>query len=170
MEIKQVERRFLHHNFLNGGPTHHCVQENYFEIINKEQMTRKTHQDFRNKFDQGELLQSETVLRAFWNAWGFGSLGIRLQERSLGFESGGLAHAGLGKHYLFPWNSFSVQLPPLWNRGPDFNLCFLNSGRPSCPSSLLMSHLALSTSHFIVHTMQFSQSSRTARTHLTWFV
>ena len=71
-------------------------------------MTRKIHQDFRPKCDQGKPIQTETVLTAFWKAEGFGRLGIRCRERSPSFGSKGLMTCRTGEILALPLSSFTV--------------------------------------------------------------
>lgn len=119
--------------------------QNYFEISNKKRMLRKTHQDFRNKFDRGKLIQTELGLAAFWNAQRFG----RWTDSGRGasaLDLRGFPHAGLGKHQLFLWScQCSLYFLELWSTtscchsSPDLICVF--STQPDCHISSFLCHI-----------------------------
>lgn len=119
----------------------------------KKRMPRKTHQDFRNKSDQGKtccILECTEV----WKM-------DRLRERSPSFEFDRLSTRGTRETLALPQE---LSMQPLLSgtvvhnfllpQQPWFNLCSLNSARLPY-FFLLMSYWALSTSHFIHHTHSY---------------
>lgn len=122
-------------------------------------MTRKTHQNFRNKSDQGKLIQAETVLSALWTTQGFGGLDIRHQKRSPSFESRELITCRIRETLALPWNYSPVQFSALQNcesQLPDATdnltlIRFPNSARTPCYFSL-----SCHTQHYPYPTLHFT--------------